>query len=132
MTEVNRSARTLHLPAGTATAGAYALRITPQSAGWGHASLRILELPVGGTHELETGDDEIVVLPLHGGLVVECGGQAVRLAGRAGVSSGRTDFAYLPLGATAQLWSERGGRFALCGARARRRLPVRQRASQRG
>ena len=39
--------------------------------------------------------------------------------------AGPTDFAYLPLGATAALSSRGGGRFALCGARAHRRLPVR-------
>ena len=38
----------LHLPAGTASAGPYALAVTPQSAGWGHSSLRVLELPAGG------------------------------------------------------------------------------------
>ena len=34
----------LHLPAGTAAAGPYALEVTPESAGWGHSSLRVLEL----------------------------------------------------------------------------------------
>ena len=117
--------RTLHLRAGTAAADAYALEVTPESAGWGHTSLRILELEAGGSQELQTGDDEVVIVPLEGGLLVECDGEEIRLAGRAGVFSGRTDFAYLPLGATARLSTKRGGRFALCGARARRRLPVR-------
>ena len=115
----------LHLPAGTAAAGPYALEVTPESAGWGHASLRVLELAAGGSHLLDTGPDEILVVPLAGSLLVECDGETVALAGRSTVFAGPTDFAYLPRDAVATLRSERGGRFALCGARARRRLPVR-------
>jgi 5-deoxy-glucuronate isomerase len=115
----------LHLPAGTASAGPYALEVTPESAGWGHSGLRVLELAPDGSHTLDTGPDEIVVVPLEGGVVVECDGETLRLAGRSNVFAGPTDFAYLPLGSTATLHSEGGGRFALCSARASRRLPVR-------
>jgi 5-deoxy-glucuronate isomerase len=115
----------LHLPAGTAATGPYALEVTPESAGWGHSGLRVLDLAPGGSHVLDTGPDEVVVVPLAGGLLVECDGETVTLAGRSGVFAGPTDFAYLPRDAVATLRSELGGRFALCSARARRRLPVR-------
>jgi 5-deoxy-glucuronate isomerase len=115
----------LHLAAGSAPGGSYVLEVTPESAGWGHAGLRILELPAGGGHTLDTGPDELVVVPLCGGLVVTCEDQTLTLSGRSNVFAGPTDFAYLPPGATATLHSRGGGRFALCGARARRRLPVR-------
>ncbi|HEX2073018.1 MAG TPA: 5-deoxy-glucuronate isomerase [Geodermatophilus sp.] len=115
----------LHRPAGTAAAGPYALEVTPETAGWGHSSLRVLELSPGGSHTFDTGADEVVVVPLEGGLVVDCDGETLTLTGRSGVFAGPTDFAYLPLGVTAALRSDSGGRFALCGARARRRLPVR-------
>jgi 5-deoxy-glucuronate isomerase len=98
----------LHLPAGSAAAGPYALEVTPESAGWGHSSLRVLELPAGGGHVLETGPDEVLVVPLEGGLTVACDDEVLTLAGRSGVFAGPTDFAYLPLGATATL-SSRGG-----------------------
>ncbi|MGY1710454.1 5-deoxy-glucuronate isomerase [Geodermatophilus sp. SYSU D00758] len=117
--------RTLHLPAGSAASGPYALEVTPESAGWGHSGLRVLELPADGAHALDTGGDEVLVVPLAGSLTVRCDGETLALAGRAGVFAGPTDFAYLPLGSTAELASERGGRFALCSARASRRLPVR-------
>jgi 5-deoxy-glucuronate isomerase len=117
--------RALHLPAGSAAAGPYELAVTPETAGWGHTGLRVLELAAGGRHTLDTGPDEMVVLPLAGGLVVECDGEVLTLIGRSGVLAGPSDFAYLPLGATAMLSSRGGGRFALCSARARRRLPVR-------
>jgi 5-deoxy-glucuronate isomerase len=115
----------LHLPAGTAAGGPYALEVTPESAGWWHAGLRVLELAAGGRHTLDTGPDEVVVVPLERGLTVECDGEVLTLIGRSGVFAGPTDFAYLPRDATAALHSRNGGRFALCSARARRRLPVR-------
>ncbi|MEI4272892.1 5-deoxy-glucuronate isomerase [Klenkia sp. LSe6-5] len=114
-----------HLPAGSSGAGPYALSITPESAGWAHSSLRVLELSPGEQHTLDTGDDEVLVVPLQGGCRVSCEGTELTLTGRPGVFAGPSDFAYLPLGATAVLTSASGGRFALCGARARRRLPVR-------
>ncbi|WP_448616447.1 5-deoxy-glucuronate isomerase [Modestobacter sp. URMC 112] len=117
--------RALHLTAGSAAYGDYSLEVTPESAGWSHSGLRVLELAPGGTHALSTGDDEVVVVPLSGGLIVSCEGRMLTLAGRAHVFAGPTDFAYLPRGATAELSSEGGGRFALCAARARRSLPLR-------
>jgi 5-deoxy-glucuronate isomerase len=115
----------LHLPAGTAAAGPYALEVTPETAGWGYSGLRVLELAPGTSHTVDTGPDEVVVVPLEGGVVVECDGETLALTGRANVFAGPTDFAYLPLGSTATLQSDGGGRFALCSARAARRLPVR-------
>jgi 5-deoxy-glucuronate isomerase len=115
----------LHLPAGTAAAGGYALQVTPESAGWSHSGLRVLDLAPGGSHALDTGEDEVVVVPLSGALSVVCDGRTLELAGRPHVFAGPTDFAYLPREAHAELSSEAGGRFALCSARAGRRLPVR-------
>jgi 5-deoxy-glucuronate isomerase len=115
----------LHLPAGTAASGPYTLEVTPEVAGWGHSSLRVLELARGEGHTLSTGPDEVIVVPLRGGVVVECDGQTLELTGRRDVFAGPTDFAYLPTGSTALLRSPDGGRFALCGARAGQRLPVR-------
>jgi 5-deoxy-glucuronate isomerase len=120
-----RGTSALHRPAGTASAGPYALEVTPESAGWAHSSLRVLDLPAGGRHTVETGPDEFVVVPLAGGLVLSCDGETLTLTGRTGVFAGPTDFAYLPRDAAAELSSPGGGRFALCGARARRRLPFR-------
>src|SRR4051812_33995591 len=118
-------ATSLHLPAGSAARGPYALEVTPESAGWQHASLRVLELPAGAGQPVATGPDEVIVVPLQGGVVVECDEQTLELTGRRDVFAGPTDFAYLPAGSPARLESPGGGRFALCGARARRRLPVR-------
>ncbi|MFF4606802.1 5-deoxy-glucuronate isomerase [Streptomyces sp. NPDC001339] len=120
-----------HVRAGQAADGPYAVTIDPERAGWGYSSLRVLELPPGGHHSFATGDSEWIVLPLSGGCTVMTdggpagGGEAFELAGREGVFSGVTDFAYVPRDAQVQIASAAGGRFALTGARCARRLPAR-------
>ncbi|MEV0277346.1 5-deoxy-glucuronate isomerase [Streptomyces sp. NPDC050610] len=117
--------RTFHLPAGTAADGPYALDIDPERAGWTHSSLRVLDLPPGGSHTLAAGDSEWIVLPLAGACTVAAESLAFELHGRADVFSGVSDFAYVPRDAEARITSELGGRFALTGARCERRLPFR-------
>ncbi|GAA2799884.1 5-deoxy-glucuronate isomerase [Streptomyces showdoensis] len=119
------SARSLHLPAGTAARGPYAVDIDPERAGWTHSALRVLDLPPGGTHRFETGISEWVVLPLSGGGTVRVDGEILELVGRASVFDGVSDFAYVPRGAHVEIASGAGGRFALAGAKCERRLPAR-------
>ena len=104
----------------------YDLEITPESAGWGFCGLRILPLAAGASHPFETGDDELIVLPLEGGCTVTVDGAAFALEGRTGVFDDRTDFAYAPRGAHVEVASEGGGRFALPSARAQHRLEPRR------
>ncbi|HSK56313.1 MAG TPA: 5-deoxy-glucuronate isomerase [Jiangellales bacterium] len=117
----------LHLPAGSAGRGPYSLEVTQADAGWGWSSLRVLELLAGGSHRLSTGEEEMVVLPLAGGCTVEVDGDTFELTGRPGVFEGVSDLAYVPRDAEVVITSAAGGRFALPGARCRRRLPARYR-----
>lgn len=117
---------TLHLPDGAAARDGYRCWIDPESAGWQRSSLRILDLDPGGTRVLETGESEWVLLPLSGAAAVECDGERLELAGRPGVFSAVSDFAYLPRDASVRIGSPGGGRFALAGARCERRLPFRR------
>lgn len=114
-----------HLPAGTAAAGGFRLSVTPELAGWSFCGLRVLDLPAGGGRAIDTGEDELLVLPLSGGCTVTCGGQRFELAGRGGAFDGVTDFAYLGRDGHAEIASASGGRFALPSARASRALPPR-------
>ena len=98
----------------------YLTHITPEGAGWAYSGLRILELAPGGVIELQTGADEIIVLPLSGSATVDCDGQRFPLRGRRSVFDRVTDFAYLPRDAGAVISSAAGGRFAVPSARARR------------
>ncbi|PSK99504.1 5-deoxyglucuronate isomerase [Murinocardiopsis flavida] len=115
----------LHRPAGSTASGAYTAAVDPEDAGWGYSSLRVLELAPGERHAFDSGDSEWVVLPLTGSCTVACDGTAFALDGRDGVFAGVTDFAYVPRDAAAEIASERGGRFALTGARCTARLPFR-------
>jgi 5-deoxy-glucuronate isomerase len=119
-----------HLRHGATADGAFALSVTPEDAGWGFSGLRVLELAAGGSHGLETGEDELIVLPLAGACTVTCDGEAFALEGREGVFAAVTDFAYVPPGARLEIASAAGGRFALPSARAQRRLEPRRVAAE--
>jgi 5-deoxy-glucuronate isomerase len=101
------------------------LVITPESAGWGFSGLRVLELAAGERRWLESGENELIVLPLSGSCDVEVDREGYALAGRRGVFDAVTDFLYVPRDARVEIASASGGRFALPSARAQRRLPLR-------
>jgi 5-deoxy-glucuronate isomerase len=115
----------LYLPAGASASHEYDLEVTPESAGWGYSSLRIVSLPANGTHTFDTGPDEMLVVPLAGSATVEVDRAFLELDGRPDVFAGPTDFAYLPIASHATISSHRGGRFALTGARTDQVRPFR-------
>jgi 5-deoxy-glucuronate isomerase len=111
---------------GSTADGAFALSITPERAGWAFSGLRILELAAGGAHAFDSGEDELIVLPLEGACSVRVDGADFALAGRDGVFAQVTDFVYAPRDARVEIASEGGGRFALPSARAANRLEPRR------
>ncbi|MEV4095211.1 5-deoxy-glucuronate isomerase [Streptosporangium saharense] len=110
------------VPAGTSTLAPWTLWITPETAGWSYAGLRLLTLSDESVLFC-TGDEEMLVLPLSGSCQVECDGVRLALAGRVSVFHAVSDFAYLPVGATVRITG--AGRFAFPTARASRSFPVR-------
>lgn len=108
----------LHHPAGSLGKGPWQVDLSASRAGWSWSSLRVLELQPGEPVSLPTGEEEVLVVPLAGSCVLRCRQQVQTLAGRADVFAGPTDFAHVPPGQTLTITSERGGRFALPGARA--------------
>ena len=117
----------LHYPAGSAADGAWSLSLAPERAGWTWTGLRVADLAPGESVVFETGADEVLVLPLSGACVVECGEQRIELAGRESVFSGPTDFVYVPLNSVVSVAAagEPGCRFAVPAARAQNPYPVR-------
>jgi 5-deoxy-glucuronate isomerase len=111
-----------HLQGGTTADGAWSLVVTPEQAGWAYCGLRVLELGPGAAHTFASGGDELLVMPLEGGGVVECESRRFELAGRDGVFAGVSDFAYVPRDAEVRVSSAGGGRFALPSSRAANRL----------
>lgn len=101
------------------------VEVTPESAGWTYASLVVVDLEPGDRWPVETGESEWIVLPLSGRCSVSCDGASIDLQGRRSVFTRVSDFAYVPRDAHAEVHAPDGGRFALCGARAERRLDFR-------
>ena len=118
-------ARRWHVPAGSQPGGPFATELTPADCGWTYSSLRVLELAPGQEVSMRSGGEEMLVLPLAGACSVLVDGQQLDLHGRPDVFSRVTDFAYVPRDAGLTVRSAGGGRFALPGALASRRLPAR-------
>src|SRR3954454_6542162 len=120
-----RPASGAHLPFGSAQDGGFSGQVTPEAAGWGFRGLRVLDLAAGGSRRLDTGRDELIVLPLSGSCKVTVDGERFALEGRESVFTSLTDFLYVPREVRVELSSAGGGRFALPSARADRRLEPR-------
>ncbi|HEY7811874.1 MAG TPA: 5-deoxy-glucuronate isomerase [Nakamurella sp.] len=118
-----------YLPVGTAADGVWDLVVTPESAGWGYSSLRVLTVAPGQVVEFATADSEWIVLPLTGAVDVTLGDTTFALAGRPNVFTAVTDTAYLPVDSTVTLTGTRAGQIALTGARADQALPFRYQAA---
>ncbi len=117
----------LHRPAGTLASASDPVALTPEQAGWTYSGLRVLRLAAGERRELQTGPDEVAVLPLSvTELVVEPDGQRFELAGRTSVFSRVTDFAYIGRDTALTLVAGgAGGEVALPSARCEAKLPAR-------
>jgi hypothetical protein len=109
-------------PRATPQDGGDPVLVTPAVAGWAFSGLRVMRLGAGASRAIDTGPNEMVVLPLSGSAVVRVDGQRLRLEGRTSVFDRVSDFAYLPRDTRFEIESDSGGEFALPMAQARRRL----------
>jgi 5-deoxy-glucuronate isomerase len=91
--------------------------VTPASAGWSHLSFRVLEL--NGSAVFETGDDELVIVPLSGDARVAADGGEWTVGGRRSMFDGLPRSLYLPRDTRAELDGE--AQLAFCLARAETR-----------
>jgi 5-deoxy-glucuronate isomerase len=114
--------REVFFPAGRLAAEGDLVRLTPKTAGWRYAGLRVVELTPGADRIIEAGADEYAVLPLAGSATVEADGLRFELRQREDVFRALPDVAYLPRGSAFRVSSDRGARLALpfCPARSRR------------
>ncbi|MFG2073483.1 5-deoxy-glucuronate isomerase [Nonomuraea maritima] len=111
-----------YLPYGKAAADPWSVEITPSAAGWTYSGLRVVDL-TDAPVSFDTGEEEMLVLPLAGSCTVTLPNDVFPLAGRPSVFDGPSDFAYVPIGTRVTL--EGAGRVALPSARATRALPPR-------
>jgi 5-deoxy-glucuronate isomerase len=121
MKKDERANSQLHLPSGSSADERDLVVITPESARWSYAGLRVFALAAGEQRAVDTGLDEALVLPLAGACTVKVGNESFLLEGRASVFDRITDFVYVPMRSSVQIASASGGTFALPTARASRR-----------
>ncbi len=116
-----------YLPATTANDGDDPLVVTPATAGWTYSGLRVLALEPGVERSIETGDTEMIVLPLSAtDIVVTVHGQdTFTIEGRTSVFARVTDFCYVGRDTRFGIESASGGEVALATARCERSLPPR-------
>ncbi|UYG17531.1 5-deoxy-glucuronate isomerase [Brachybacterium huguangmaarense] len=120
---------TWYIPARSSAEGSFDTVVDPaRRDDWTYTGLKVLALAPGGAETLATGDFEAMVVPLSGGCEVEIVADgttaAYDLAGRPDVFAGATDAAYAPRRSEIRISSARGGRFAVCLARARTDHPA--------
>ena len=107
------------------------VHLTPADAGWARTGLSVVQLAPRRPHVLRTGDSEVFVLPLSGGVqvcVTDDAGAATgsfELAGRDSVFTAVSDFAYVGRDSVITLQSIGVAEVALPSARCdRRRAPA--------
>jgi 5-deoxy-glucuronate isomerase len=112
-----------YIPARSATPP-FTVDVIPESAGWTESSLKVVQLDSPAELALDTGDTEVMILPLSGSGTVVCDGVEFELSPRASVFDGPADMVYLSVNNAYTLRGQ--GRIAICGARAKRALPNRR------
>ncbi|MEM8707806.1 MAG: 5-deoxy-glucuronate isomerase [Actinomycetota bacterium] len=114
----------LHLAAPSLADGGDAVHLTPERAGWNHTGLRVLTLEPGVERTVETGDDEMIVLPLSAvDIDVVVGDESFRLDGRATVFARVSDFLYVGRDSSITIGNAGGGEVALATSRCDKPLP---------
>ncbi len=100
------------------------LEVTPQSAGWQYLSFKVLALEAGATHIEDTKGNEVAVVPLAGRGRFSAGGETYEVA-REGVFGGLPSVLYAPPGERIVAEAGSAFEFALGGAPAEGKYPVR-------
>jgi 5-deoxy-glucuronate isomerase len=91
------------------------LRVTPESAGWGHVGFEVLALTAGANAQRATGDRELCLVVVSGAVHVRSGhGEWRDLGGRPDPWSGRPDAAYLPPGSDVEVEAAADAEVAVC------------------
>ena len=94
--------------------------VTPETAGWSYAGLRVVQLEPGVAVQVELGEEEVFVVPVAGSLTVSVTGAfeaGFDLTGRPSVFTHVTDTAYVGRDCVLTLVSEAGAVVALPSAR---------------
>ncbi len=100
------------------------LRVTPEIAGWSVLDFAVVILEAGQGTTIAAEEREVAIVPQAGGFTVSVDDTAYDLA-RRDVFAEMAPVLYLPPGVTAEVSSNEGAEFAVGGAPAEGRYPVR-------
>ena len=100
------------------------VRVTPALAGWRYLSFSVRMLSAGSTHTHLTESTEVAIVPLSGEGRITAGDQSFRLS-RENVFDGKPDVLYVPPRHEIRVETTGGFEFALGGAPAEGKYPVR-------
>ena len=100
------------------------ITVNPKTAGWHYLSFRVVRLAQGQTYVLQTGHEEVALVPLQGNGVVQVSGQQFVLQ-RSSVFVGPPSLVYSPPGQTVQITAQTTFEFAVGGAPATGKYGVR-------
>ncbi len=98
--------------------------VTPESAGWHYLRFKVVSLKAGESYREQTGGDEVALVPLTGQGSVTAGGEQFALS-RGGVFREMPHVLYAPPGTEISVEAAGDFEFALGGAPAEGRYPVR-------
>jgi len=113
----------LHLPNGTISQDSDPVYLTPDRAGWKHTGLQVIRLDPGAERSIDTGESELIVLPLSAvDVTVTVAEQTFHIKGRASVFARVTDFAYVGRDSSFTISAPGGGEIALATSLCERRL----------
>ena len=98
--------------------------ITRESAGWDYLTFRIIKLQSGETYQEETGGDEVALVPLKGAGNLSVANQSWSVS-REDVFTQMPHVLYVPPGHTINVEATDSFEFALGGAPAEGKYPVR-------
>jgi 5-deoxy-glucuronate isomerase len=99
--------------------------VGPEEAGWTYVSLRTVRLAAGSTLEVETGPDEVCLVPLQGTATVTSDGASWTIERPGTVFDGKPTALYLPLGTALTIEAASDCEIAITGSRATRPFPPR-------
>lgn len=105
-------------------ASSVTVAITPQSARWNCLSFMIINLRAGQSHVFDTGENEMALVPLEGKGTLIVSGERFEV-GRKSVFLELPHVLYVPPGHRVDVESESGFEFAIGGAPAEGKYPVR-------
>ena len=101
------------------------IEVTPASAGWTYVGLRVERIGAGGSIEVNSGEDEVCLVPLSGQAVIRSGSDEWTISRPGTMFDGKPTALYLPRDTAYLIVAETDCEIAITSSRATRSFPPR-------